>query len=227
MTNEQLLGLEVGTKLVITENEPWYADLVKGDVVTLREKAEKDFTDNDGNLMLLVWDKDGHKWGLSSLHVELADSENKIMDVNKNALEIKIKFHDDELIKPEKISKGDLIDLRAAEDVEMKAGDFKLISLGVSMKLPDGWKAQMYPRSSTFKNFGIIQANSVGQIDNSYSGTNDIWKFPAIALRDTVIHKNDRICQFEIVPIQPPIRFTEVQVLDDEDRGGIGSTGRN
>ena len=232
MTNEQLLELEAGAKLVITENDPWGALLSKGDVVKLYEKAKSNYADKDGNLIVKVEDKDGKIWGVNQLHVELADDEkekytNESMSVRNNALEIKIKFHDDELIKPEKISKGDLIDLRAAEDVEMKAGDFKLISLGVSMKLPEGWKAQMYPRSSTFKNFGIIQANSVGQIDNSYSGTNDIWKFPAIALRDTVIHKNDRICQFEIVPIQPPIRFTEVQVLDDEDRGGIGSTGKN
>lgn len=227
MTNEQLLELEEGTKLVVTEDEPGDALLGKGEVVTLYDKVEKDFTDEDGNLILYVKDKDGEIWEVCSSHVKLADDEKKSMSVSNNALEIKIKFHDDELIKPEKISKGDLIDLRAAEDVEMKAGDFKLISLGVSMKLPEGWKAQVYPRSSTFKNFGIIQANSVGQIDNSYSGTNDIWKFPAIALRDTVIHKNDRICQFEIVPIQPPIRFTEVQVLDDEDRGGIGSTGKN
>ena len=227
MTNEQLLALELGTTLVITENNPWYSPLSKGDVVTLCEKAESDYADNDGNLIVKVEDNNRRTWGVNRSHVELAESENESMSVRNNSLEIKIKFHDDELIKPEKISKGDLIDLRAAEDVEMKAGDFKLISLGVSMKLPEGWKAQVYPRSSTFKNFGIIQANSVGQIDNSYSGTNDIWKFPAIALRDTVIHKNDRICQFEIVPIQPPIRFTEVQVLDDEDRGGIGSTGKN
>ena len=226
MTNEQALKLEEGVRLIITENCPWNADLIKGDVVILYKKAKKDCVDSDGDFILNVQDKGGTVWGVSSFHVELADDE-KEEYANKNSLEIKIKFHDDELIKPEKISKGDLIDLRAAEDVEMKAGDFKLISLGVSMKLPEGWKAQIYPRSSTFKSFGIIQANSVGQIDNSYSGTNDIWKFPAIALRDTVIHKNDRICQFEIVPIQPPIRFTEVQVLDDEDRGGIGSTGKN
>ena len=226
MTNEQLLELEVGTKLVITENNPWYAPLSKGEVVKLYEKAESDYADSDGNLIVRVEDKNCKTWGISRSHVELADNE-KEEYVNKNTLEIKIKFHDDELIKPEKISKGDLIDLRAAEDVTLKAGEFKLISLGVSMKLPEGWKAQMYPRSSTFKNFGIIQANSVGQIDNSYSGTNDIWKFPAIALRDTIIHKNDRICQFEIVPIQPPIRFTEVDTLDAKDRGGIGSTGKN
>ena len=139
---------------------------------------------------------------------------------------IKIKYFDDEIDKIEKISKGDLIDLRAAETVEMKKGDFKLIKLGVGMKLPDGYKANVYPRSSTYKNFGIILANSVGQIDNSYSGDSDEWRFPAIALRDTVIHKNDRICQFEIQRIQPEIEFIEVEHLDEVSRGGIGSTGR-
>lgn len=138
---------------------------------------------------------------------------------------IKIKYFDKEIDKIEKINKGDLIDLRAAETVEMKKGDFKLIKLGVGMKLPDGYKANVYPRSSTYKNFGIILANSVGQIDNSYSGDSDEWKFPAIALRDTVIHKNDRICQFEIQKIQPEITFEEVEHLDEESRGGIGSTG--
>lgn len=140
---------------------------------------------------------------------------------------IKIKYFDDEIDKIEKISKGDLIDLRAAETVEMKKGEFRLISLGVGMKLPKGYKANVYPRSSTYKNFGIILANSVGQIDNSFCGDNDCWKFPAIALRDTVIHKNDRICQFEIQKIQPEIEFVEVDHLDDESRGGIGSTGLN
>ena len=139
---------------------------------------------------------------------------------------IKIKYFDKEIDKIEKINKGDLIDLRAAETAEMKKGDFKLIKLGVGMKLPDGYKANMYPRSSTYKNFGIIQANSVGQIDNSYSGDSDEWRFPAIALRDTVIHKNDRICQFEIQKIQPEITFEEVEHLDEESRGGIGSTGK-
>ena len=138
---------------------------------------------------------------------------------------IKIKYFDNEIDKIKKINKGDLIDLRAAETVEMKKGDFKLIKLGVGMKLPDGYKANMYPRSSTYKNFGIILANSVGQIDNSYSGDSDEWKFPAIALRDTVIHKNDRICQFEIQRIQPEIEFEEVEHLDEVSRGSFGSTG--
>lgn len=122
---------------------------------------------------------------------------------------------------------GDLIDLRAAEDVTMEAGDFKIISLGVAMRLPRGYKANVYPRSSTYKNFGIILANSVGQIDSSYCGDNDVWGFPAIALRDTTIRKNDRIAQFEIVKIQPEVEFFEVDHLNGEDRGGFGSTGVN
>lgn len=120
---------------------------------------------------------------------------------------------------------GDLIDLRAAEDVEMKAFEYKLIPLGVAMKLPMGYKANVYPRSSTYKNFGIILANSVGQIDNGYQGDRDVWFFPAIALRDTVIHKGDRICQFEIVPTMPPVKFEIVESLSEKSRGGIGSTG--
>lgn len=140
---------------------------------------------------------------------------------------IKIKYFDNEIDKVEKISKGDLIDLRSAETVELKKGEFHLIPLGVGMKLPDGYKANLYPRSSTYKNFGIIMANSVGQIDQSYCGDSDQWMFAAIALRDTVIHKNDRICQFEIRRVQPEIVFEEVKCLDEVSRGGIGSTGRS
>jgi dUTP pyrophosphatase len=108
----------------------------------------------------------------------------------------------------------------------MKKGEFRLISLGVSMKLPEGYEAQVAPRSSTYKNWGIIQANSRGIIDNSYSGTNDVWKFPALAMRDTVIEKNERICQFRLVEKMPEIEFEEADRLDDSDRGGFGSTGR-
>lgn len=139
--------------------------------------------------------------------------------------QIKIKYFDKEIDKVQKINNGDLIDLRASETIVMKKGDFKLIPLGVGMKLPEGYKANVYPRSSTFKNFGIIMVNSVGQIDQSYCGEDDMWCFPAYALRDTTIHKNDRICQFEIQKIQPEIEFEEVEHLDDISRGGIGSTG--
>lgn len=140
---------------------------------------------------------------------------------------INIKYHNSDLKKIEKIEIGDWIDLRAAEDVELKAGDFKIISLGVSMKLPEGYEAHIVPRSSTFKTWGVIQTNSMGIIDNSYSGTNDIWRFPAYATRDTQIKVNDRLCQFRIVKKQPKVELVEVDKLDDIDRGGFGSTGKN
>ena len=140
---------------------------------------------------------------------------------------INIKYHNSDLKKIEKIEIGDWIDLRAAEDVELKAGDFKIISLGVSMKLPERCEAHIVPRSSTFKTWGVIQANSMGIIDNSYSGTNDIWRFPAYATRDTKIKVNDRLCQFRIVKKQPKVELIEVDKLDDIDRGGFGSTGKN
>jgi dUTP pyrophosphatase len=123
--------------------------------------------------------------------------------------------------------KSDWIDLRAAEDTELKKGEFKLINLGVAMKLPKGYEAHIVPRSSTYKNFGIIQANHMGIIDESYCGDNDFWRFPAIAMRDTIIHKNDRICQFRIMKHQPFIEFEEVEILGEKDRGGFGSTGTN
>ena len=140
-------------------------------------------------------------------------------------MEILIKYHDPDIEKIEKIAIGDWIDLRAAEEVTLSKGEYALISLGVSMKLPEGYEAHVVPRSSTFKNFGVIQTNSFGVIDNSYSGTNDIWRFPAIAMRDTTISKNDRICQFRIVERQPQVKLVEVDALDDTDRGGFGSTG--
>lgn len=140
---------------------------------------------------------------------------------------IKIKYFDNEISKIEKIEKGDWIDLRAAETVNLKAGEFKLIKLGVGMILPEGYEAHVVPRSSTYKNFGVIQTNHCGVIDESYSGDNDQWRFPAYALRDTVINKNDRICQFRIVKKQPEIKFQEVDKLTGEDRGGFGSTGTN
>lgn len=146
--------------------------------------------------------------------------------MNNGARIIEIKYHED-ILPIEVNPKGDWIDLRAAEDVEMKAGDFRLISLGVSMKLPEGYEAHIVPRSSTFKNWSIIQANHMGVVDNSYCGDNDIWKFPAIALGDTTISKNDRICQFRIVEKQPKLKFMQVDRLGGEDRGGFGSSGKD
>lgn len=138
---------------------------------------------------------------------------------------IKIKYFYKDIEKIEKLSVGDWIDLRSAEDIELKAGEFALIHLGVGMKLPFGFEAHVVPRSSTFKKWHILQTNSMGVIDNSYCGELDEWKFPAYAMQDTVIHKNDRICQFRIVRKQPRIKFKEVLHLNAKSRGGFGSTG--
>ena len=141
---------------------------------------------------------------------------------------IQIKYFTDKIEKLRYIDgKSDWIDLRAAEDVELKAGEFKLIPLGVAMKLPKGYEAHIVPRSSTFKNFGIIQTNHQGVVDCSYCGDNDQWFMPVYAIRDTQIHVNDRICQFRIMENQPKIVFDEVEKLGELDRGGFGSTGKN
>ena len=140
---------------------------------------------------------------------------------------IKIKYFTDKIDKLTYIDgKSDWIDLRAAEDVILSEGEFKLIPLGVGMELPKGYEAHVVPRSSTFKNFGIIQTNHQGVIDSSYCGDNDQWFMPVYALRDTQIHVNDRICQFRIMENQPKIFFDEVEHLSHPDRGGHGSTGK-
>lgn len=142
-------------------------------------------------------------------------------------LKISVKYFSKEIEKLEKKKVGDWIDLRAAETVELRAGDFKVIPLGIGMILPEGYEAHVVPRSSTFKTWGILQTNSMGVIDNSYSGDDDQWKFPAYATRNTVIKKGDRICQFRIVKNQPELTIEEVEHLNDADRGGFGSTGIN
>lgn len=140
---------------------------------------------------------------------------------------IYIKYHDNGLERCKKINVGDWIDLRAAETVDLPPMGYKAISLGISMRLPRGYEAHILPRSSTYKTWGIIQANSQAVIDNSYSGDQDIWKFPAIALRNTVIEKNDRICQFRIMRKMPKVRFVERLFLSGKNRGGFGGTGKN
>lgn len=139
---------------------------------------------------------------------------------------IKIKYHDRKAVI-EKIPIGDWIDLKASTTVSLKKGAYALIPLGVSMQLPEGYEAHVVPRSSTFKTWGILMTNSVGIIDNSYCGDGDIWHFPAYATNDTTIQKGSRICQFRIVKKQPEIDFEVVDSLDNPDRGGFGSTGRD
>lgn len=150
----------------------------------------------------------------------IADEERKNMD-----LKVKIKKHVPDLILPEQKEYGAWIDLRAAEDVTLKSGEFKIISLGISMQIPKDCEALVVPRSSTFKKWGIIQTNSIGVIDPSYCGNNDIWGMPVLAMRDTEIKKNDRICQFRLIKSQDQIAFSETDDLGNADRGGFGSTG--
>lgn len=146
----------------------------------------------------------------------------------EESLSVKIKYFSDEIEKIDYIGGiSDWVDLRAAKDIHLNKGEWALIPLGVGMKLPEGYEAHVVPRSSTFKNFGIIQTNHMGVIDGSYSGDNDEWFYPALAMRDTDIHVNDRICQFRIMKNQPKLIFEEVKSLDTKDRGGFGATGVN
>ena len=141
--------------------------------------------------------------------------------------QIRIKYFTDAMERLTYIDgKSDWIDLRASEEVTLKAGEFCLIPLGVAMELPEGYEAHVVPRSSTFKNYGIIQTNCCGIIDGTYCGDDDMWRMPVYAVRDTVIHVNDRICQFRIFENQPKITFDEVESLGNKNRGGFGSTGK-
>lgn len=139
---------------------------------------------------------------------------------------IKVRYTRDDVTPIKIIDNGDWIDLSVAEDVFMQKGDFRILPLGVAMQLPKGYEAHVVPRSSTFKNYGILLVNGIGIIDESYCGNNDEWKFPALATRDIYISKGERICQFRIVKHQPQIDLIEVDDLGNPDRGGIGSTGR-
>ena len=138
---------------------------------------------------------------------------------------ITILYHKKQMSRIEKISKGDWIDLRLAETVTLKKGEYQLLSLGVSIQLLKGYEALVAPRSSTFKNYGILLANSIGIIDETYCGDDDIWRFPALATRDITIPADTRIAQFRIIKHQPKIEFILADKLSNANRGGIGSTG--
>ena len=140
---------------------------------------------------------------------------------------LKIKYHVKELEKLCYIDgKSDWIDLRVAENVSMKQGEYRLISMGISVEIPKGYEMLIVPRSSAYKNFGILQTNAMGVVDESFCGDNDIIHMPILAMRDTEIHINDRIGQFRLMPHQPEVHFIEVDHLDKEDRGGFGTTGK-
>ena len=140
---------------------------------------------------------------------------------------LKIKYHVKELEKLCYIDgKSDWIDLRVAENVSMKQGEYRLISMGISVEIPKGYEMLIVSRSSAYKNFGILQTNAMGVVDESFCGDNDIIHMPILAMRDTEIHINDRIGQFRLMPHQPEVHFIEVDHLDNEDRGGFGTTGK-
>lgn len=145
--------------------------------------------------------------------------------MEESSMKIKIKYINDNLPNIAEIEQGNWIDLRSAETVIMKKGEFTIIPLGVAIELPKGYEAIIAPRSSTFKKYGVIQTNGIGVIDNSYCGDNDEWGFPAYAIRDTIIHFGDRICQFRIQKVQSHIEFMKVEELGNADRKGFGSTG--
>ena len=204
--------------ITFSGGDPLY-EANRADVTALAKEIKERYPKKD------IWVYTGYEWE-SVCDLELMDYTDVVVD--RRFMEtIKIQYLNDEIERLRYIDgKSDWIDLRAAEEVELKAGEFKLIHLGVAMQLPEGYEAHIVPRSSTFKNFGIIQTNHCGLIDESYCGPNDWFYMPAYALRDTVIHVNDRICQFRIEKHQPTIGFEEVDHLNGEDRGGIGSTGK-
>lgn len=139
-------------------------------------------------------------------------------------MEIKVKYLSE--VEPLEVNEnGDFIDLACAEEIDLQRGESTLIPLGVAMELPEGYYAEVVPRSSTFKRYGVIQTNSIGIIDHSYCGDSDEWKMPVYAVRDTFIPKGARICQFRLVKSQGKVTFKQVEHLENADRGGFGSTG--
>ena len=145
-----------------------------------------------------------------------------------NNIKLDVMYHNPNLIPINFLENGDWIDLRASKEYKLFSGEFYLIDLGISMKLPEGYEAHIAPRSSTFKKWGIIQTNGIGIIDNSYCGENDIWMMPVLATKGADIHVNDRVCQFRIVKKMPNnIKINTVEHLDTQNRGGFGSTGTN
>ena len=218
-----MMKFKIGDKVRVKEVEMFDTALLKnGDVVEFRETMcsmiDREFILKDKSLN----QKDG-TWTICGFTF----AEDWLEKV-KQEKDIKIKYMFDDLEKLHLVeNKSDWMDLRSAskEDIVLKAGEFKLIPLGIAMELPEGYEAHVVPRSSTFKNFGIIQTNHQAVIDESYCGDNDWWFYPVYALRDTVIKFNDRICHFRIIKKMPSINFSEVETLNNKDRGGHGSTG--
>ena len=159
-----------------------------------------------------------------------------------DSMNIKIKYFEGAK-KLEINPKGNLIDVYSREDIFIPQFDMRLVHLGFAMELPKGKIAKLYPRSSTFKTWGCILANSVGIIDETYCGDNDEWLAPLVCIAPknsepvpinelcsetifgTWVRKGDKIAQFEIVDAMEMPTFVEVETLGNKDRHGIGSTG--
>lgn len=148
------------------------------------------------------------------------------LNLQESKKTILVKYFEENLHPIGKIEIGDWIDLRSAQNISYKAGDFIKLPLGVAMSLPSGYEAHVAPRGSTFKNFGVIQVNSPGVVDESYRGNEDEWFMPLYALRDGHITFNDRICQFRIVKKMEEVNIVTVKELKAPNRGGFGSTGK-
>lgn len=183
----------------------------------------------DPETIIRVDFEDGAKFWFNSEDIEEIEEEN-------NEMELKIKYIDKNMTKLTKMDGGDLIDLRVSrvikngEEVsfpcEYKFGDTLFFKLGFAMKMPKGKKANVYPRSGMFKNYGFLLTNSVGQIDNSYCGSDNEWMAMVWCTRNGIINYNDRILQFEVVnAVMDNVKFTEVEELEDKNRGSYGSTG--
>lgn len=122
------------------------------------------------------------------------------------------------------------LDLPAAvpddEPVTIPPGEWRLIPTGLSMALPDGYEAQIRPRSGLAAKFGISMVNTPGTIDADYRGEVKVLLINH-GQEPFTIHRGERIAQMVVSPITQP-EFIEVDVLSETDRGagGFGSTGQ-
>lgn len=174
-------------------------------------------------------------------------TKNQYLGLEKEStnMEMKVKYFEGQDKKLQFIDKGDWIDVFANEDVFIPVNSMGLVPLGFALELPEGYEAILAPRSSTYRNWGVIQTNSIGVIDESYRGNEDEWliplycltaieqlsidagfKYPLI-LTGAYVRKGDKIAQFRIQEKMPrkQISIVEVDELEGDDRGGFGSTG--
>lgn len=201
---------------------------------TINEITKENIKDANDNINLAKEISINNSHRLLREHIE-NNQKKRIKGLSKVPANPKIEifYHDPNMPKLDFIGgsdKSNWIDLYTAEDVHLKKGEFTLISMGISAKIPDGTEVRIAPRSSSYKNFKVLFTNSVGIIDTTYCGQDDIWKSPILAMEDTFIPKYSRICQFRLNTTMteefPSLQIVEVDKLDGENRGGFGSTGK-